>query len=93
MDVHQESIAVAYVANEHHAVVVYFGAIGTRQCDIDTLIWTLQSKSKQLIFVYEAGPWGYWLYRYLARKGYICWVVAPLADPQQGRRSGQNHPS
>jgi len=27
--------------------------------------------------VYEAGPCGYWLYRYLTRKGWSCHVVAP----------------
>jgi hypothetical protein len=43
MDVHQESIAVAYVAQDH-AEVVSLGAIGTRQCDLDTLIRKLQSK-------------------------------------------------
>jgi hypothetical protein len=29
MDVHKESIVVAYVTNEHQAEVVYVGAIGT----------------------------------------------------------------
>jgi transposase len=82
MDVHQESIAVAYVTNEHHAEVVYFGAIGTRQYDLDQVIRKLQSKSKHLVFVYEAGPCGYWLYRYLTKKGYVCWVVAPSFIPQ-----------
>src|SRR5262249_20426995 len=62
-DVHKESIAVAYLAPEHHAAVVSLGTIGTRQCDIDQLIRKRQSKSKHLIFVYEAGPCGYWLYR------------------------------
>jgi hypothetical protein len=38
MDVHKESIAVAYVANESGAEVVSLGAIGTRQCDLDALI-------------------------------------------------------
>ena len=37
MDVHKESIAVAYVAQEHGAEVVSLGTIGTRQCDIDKL--------------------------------------------------------
>jgi hypothetical protein len=32
MDVHNESIAVAYVAQYHGAEVTYLGAIGTRQC-------------------------------------------------------------
>ncbi len=83
MDVHKESIAVAYVPNEHHAEVVYFGAIGTRQYDIDQVIRKLQSKSKHLVFVYEAGPCGYWLYRSLTKKGYVCWVVAPSLIPKK----------
>ena len=83
MDVHKESIAVAYVAEEHHAEVVYLGAIGTRQCDIDQLIRKMQSKSQHLLFVYEAGPCGYWLYRYLTKKGHVCWVVAPSLIPKR----------
>ena len=35
MDVHKESIAVAYVAQDHGAEVISLGTIGTRQCDID----------------------------------------------------------
>ena len=77
LDVHKETIAVAYVAKAHDAEVVYLGPIGTRQCDLDTLIRKLQAKSKHLVFVYEAGPCGYWLYRYLTKKGYVCWVIAP----------------
>src|SRR5215475_12684017 len=83
MDVHKESIAVAYVAQEYGADVVSLGTVGTRQCDIDKLIRRLQSKSQQLVFVYEAGPCGYWLYRYLTKKGYECWVVAPSLIPKK----------
>jgi transposase len=83
MDVHKESIAVAYVAQAHGAEVISLGTIGTRQCDIDKLLRQLQSKSKQLVFVYEAGPCGYWLYRYLMNKGYVCWVVAPSWIPKK----------
>ena len=36
MDVHKDSIAVAYGAQEPHAEVISLGAIGTRQCDIDS---------------------------------------------------------
>lgn len=61
MDVHKASIAVAYVAQAYGAAVVSLGTVGTRQCDIDKLIRQLQSKSKQLVFVYEAGPCGYGL--------------------------------
>jgi transposase len=63
MDVHKESIAVASVAKEHAAEVVSLGSIGTRQCDIDQLVRQLHAKAQHLVFVYEAGPWGAWLYR------------------------------
>ena len=61
MDVHKESITVAYVAQDDGAEVVSLGTIGTRQCDIDQRLRQLRSKSSQLVFVYEAGPCGYWL--------------------------------
>jgi transposase len=83
LDVHKDSIAVAYVAQEHGAEVIYLGAIGTRQCDIDQLIRKMQSKAPHLIFVYEAGPCGYWLYRYFTNKGFDCWVVAPSLIPKK----------
>jgi transposase len=83
MDVHKDSIAVASVAQEHGAEVTYLGTIGTRHCDIDHLIRQMPSNATQLIFVYEAGPWGDWLYRYLSNKGDACWVVAPSLIPQK----------
>jgi transposase len=83
LDVHKDSIAVAYVAKAHDAEVIYLGTIGTRQCDIDQLVRKLQSKAKHLVFVYEAGPCGYWLFRYLTKKGYVCWVVAPSLIPKK----------
>jgi transposase len=83
LDVHKDSIAVAYVAKDHDAEVIYLGTIGTRQCDIDQLVRKLQSKATDLVFVYEAGPCGYWLYRYLTNKGQVCWVVAPSLIPKK----------
>jgi transposase len=83
MDVHKDSIAVASVAQDQGAEVTYLGTIGARQCDIDHLIRTLQSKAKHLAFVYEAGPCGYWLYRYLTKKGYECGVMAPSLIPKK----------
>ena len=77
LDVHHESIAVAYAAQDHGADVVSLGTIGTRQYDLDKLIRQLHSKAQHLVFVYEAGPCGYWLYRYLTKTGHDCWVVAP----------------
>jgi transposase len=83
MDVHKDALAVADVAKEHGAEVVYLGTIGTRHCDLDKLIRTMQSTAKQLIFVYEAGPCGSWLYRSLTRKGPVCWVGAPSLMPKK----------
>jgi len=83
MDVHKDSIAVAYVAQAHGAEVTYLGAIGTRLCDIDQLVRKMQSKATQLLFIYDAGPCGYWLYRYLMKPGYDCWVVAPSLIPKK----------
>jgi transposase len=83
LDVHKDSIAVAYAPEDRGAEVVSLGAIGPRQCDIDKLIRKLQSKGATLVFVYEAGPCGYWLYRYLTRKGLTCHVVAPSLIPRK----------
>ena len=83
MDVPKETIAVAYVAQDHGADVTDSGTIGTRQCAIDTLIRKMPSKAQHRIFLYEAGPCGSWLSRSLQQKGDACWVVAPSLIPQQ----------
>lgn len=88
MAVHKDSIAVAYVSQDHGAEVVSLGPLGPRHADMDKLIRKRQSKAKHLSFVYEAGPCGYWLCRDLTRKGHDCWVVAPSLIPKQpGDRS------
>src|SRR3989449_4533343 len=83
LDGHKESIAVAYAPEDRGAEVASLGSIGTRQCDVDKLIRKLQSKGAELVFVYEAGPCGYWLYRYLTGKGLTCFVVAPSLIPRK----------
>jgi transposase len=50
LDVHKDSIAVAYVAQDHGAEGVSLGTIGTRPCDLDQLIRRLQSKCAHLVF-------------------------------------------
>src|SRR6266852_6535281 len=83
LDVHRESIAVAYAPEDRGAEVISRGTIGPRQCDIHKLIRQLQAKGATLVFVYEAGPCGYGLYRYLTRKGLACHVVAPSLIPRK----------
>jgi transposase len=43
----------------------------------------MQSKAKHLLFVYDAGPGGYWLSRSLTTKGDAGWVVAPSLIPNK----------
>jgi transposase len=83
MDVHKETIAVAYVAQDHGAAVTDLGTMGTRQGDSDQRIRKMPSQATHLIFVSEAGPWGYWLYRYLRQKDDACWGVAPSLMPKK----------
>lgn len=83
LDVHKETIAVAYVAAEREAEGISLGTIGTRQGDIDKLVRKLQAKGKTRHFGYEAGPCGYWLYRYLTKHHLTCWVVAPSCIPKK----------
>ena len=83
LDVHKETIAVAYIDCQPGAEAVSFGTIGTRHSDLDKRIRKVQSKGKHLVFVYEAGPCGYWLVRYLRRKNLTCFVVAPSLIPKR----------
>jgi transposase len=83
MDVHKDAMAVASVAQDHGAEVIYLGAMGTRQGDIAHLIRQRLSKATPLLFLSEGGPWGSWLSRSLTQKGDDCWVVAPSRMPNQ----------
>jgi transposase len=83
LDVHKDTIAVAYAVEDRGAEVVSLGTIGTRQYDIDKLLRRLEAKGATLMFAYEAGPCGYWLYRYLTRRGLTCAVVAPSLIPRK----------
>jgi len=83
LDVHKETIAVAYVGEDRSLEPIYFGPIGTRGCDIDAMVRKLQSKGKKLVFVYEAGPCGYGLHRRLTGMGHKCLVVAPALIPRK----------
>jgi hypothetical protein len=63
LDVHQESLAVASVAQDHGATGVALGKSGTRQGDLDPLLRRPPANSPPLVFVYAAGPCGSWLSR------------------------------
>jgi transposase len=83
LDGPKEAIAVADVPEARGPEVLLLGTLGPRQCDIDTLVRTRQAKARPLLFVDEAGPCGYWLYRYLTETKLRGWVVAPSLVPTQ----------
>ena len=83
LDVHKETISVAYAAGESAMPPHFVGEIGTRQSDIDKLVRRLHGRSSTLVFAYEAGPSGYGLHRYLTSKGFDCRVVAPSLIPKR----------
>jgi transposase len=81
LDVHKDSITVACVGSAPTDPVIDIGTIGTQQYAIDRLIRKLAGRGP-LQFVYEAGPCGFWLSRYLTSKGRPCTVVAPSLIPK-----------
>jgi transposase len=77
LDVHKNSINVALADGERNGDVRYYGAIGGTFDDLDRVIKKLASPSRELHFVYEAGPCGYDIFRSLTDKGYACAVASP----------------
>lgn len=75
LDSHKDSNVAAYSVG--FGEVQSLGNIGVRECDLDRLCTRMQSKGSHVRFVYEAGPCGYGLYRYLTKKGFGCMVCAP----------------
>jgi transposase len=83
MDVHKESIDVA-IATQSEAR--HYGRIGGDAHSVDRLVRKLRSAHRAPLFVYEAGPCGFWIYRRLAAQGLRCMVVSPSMTP---RRAGE----
>jgi transposase len=85
LDVHKDSIDVAIAEDGRDGEVRHYGKIGGDIPALDKVIRRLQSRGATLRVVYEAGPCGYEIYRYLSRRGIDCMVVAPGMIP---KRSG-----
>lgn len=83
MDVHKDSIEVA-IADESE--VRRYGQVGGDASAVDRVVRKLRSAHRDLMFVYEAGPCGFWLQRRLAAQGLACMVVSPSMTP---RRPGE----
>jgi transposase len=79
MDVHKESIDVAIAdANEAR----HYGRIGGDAASVDKLSRRLRSAHREVVFVYEAGPCGFWIHRRLKAQGLECMVVSPSMTPR-----------
>jgi transposase len=79
MDVHKESIDIA-VADSQEAR--HFGRIAGDAAAVDRAVRRLRSVHKRPMFIYEAGPCGFWLYRRLKSQGLPCMVVSPSMTPR-----------
>ena len=79
MDVHKESIDVA-IADTNEAR--HYGRIGGEAASVDKLTRKLRSAHRKVVFVYEAGPCGFWIYRRLRAQGLECMVVSPSMTPR-----------
>jgi len=83
LDVHKDSIEIAAADHDGSQEVRRYGEIGGDLASLDKAVRKLQSKGKELRFVYEAGPCGYDVYRHLTKQGYSCTVVAPSMVPKK----------
>jgi transposase len=81
MDVHKESIdiTVAEVGGE----VRRWGEIGGDRAALGKAVRKLESLGRELHFVYEAGPCGFWIERFIRTRGHACWVVSPSLIPKK----------
>src|SRR5712664_1086404 len=85
MDVHKESIEVTLA--EQGGELRRLGQIGGDRGSLLKMARKLQSQGGQRVFVYEAGPCGFWIYREITALGHRCMVVSPSLIP---RRAGDH---
>lgn len=85
LDTHKAFTEVAYIEDHQGAKPVHHGKIPTTKIAIRKLIRGFESKYPKatLHFVYEAGPGGYWIYRFITSLGHACYVIAPSLIPKK----------
>jgi transposase len=83
MDVHKASIDIALA--EHGGQVRHYARIGGDMSNLSRTVRKLESLAQPLVFVYEAGPCGFGIYRSLRARGHECWVVSPSNTPRRVR--------
>jgi transposase len=85
MDVHKESIDISLAEEGRDGEVRHYGVIPGDLEAVAKVVRALRAPSRRLRFVYEAGPCGFGIHRYLTTQGEDCVVVNPSSMP---KRSG-----
>ncbi len=85
MDTHKVSTDISYALDGHNNTPQHLGKFPSKKLAMQKMVRQLQSKfsGASLLFCYEAGPCGYWLYRLLTSMGHQCYVVAPSLIPKK----------
>ena len=85
MDVHKESIDISVAEDGRQGEVRHYGVIAGDLEALAKVVRALRAPDRALRFVYEAGPCGFGIHRYLTAQGEDCVVVNPSSMP---KRSG-----
>jgi transposase len=85
MDVHKESIDISVAEGGRLGEVRHYGVIAGDLEALAKVVRALRARDRVLHFVYEAGPCGFGIHRYLTAQDEDCVVVNPSSMP---KRSG-----
>ena len=85
LDTHKVATEAAYIEDQRGAEAIHLGRILSNKQSIKKLVRQMESKYPHatLHFVYEAGPCGYWIYRYITSLNHCCYVIAPSLIPKK----------
>ena len=83
LDVHSKTISVAIADEGRKGEIRHYGTIDNTTEAIEKVIKSLASTGVELRFIYEAGPCGFSLYRYLTGNGFKCVVTSPAMIPKR----------
>lgn len=83
LDVHKESIDIAIAEPGFEGEVRSYSRCGGTISEFAKIVRRLEKKGRELHFVYEAGPCGFVINRYLIERGHKCMVVSPTHIPRK----------